>query len=123
MNNASQPAAETGPRLFTFRFRAMNTGIACTVPCASEKEREQLELDAISWFRYVEERFSRFRPTSELVRLNERAGADCLVSSAMLEVLQLAETYRKLTDGAFDPFIHRALERSGYDRSFEQLAA
>ncbi|MBM7566643.1 FAD:protein FMN transferase [Paenibacillus sacheonensis] len=109
-------------RLFTFRFRAMNTSIACTLAYESEEQADRLRRDAVSWFRYAEEKFSRFLPTSELVYLNRRAGADCLVSSAMLEVLQLAETYRRRTDGAFNPFILDALERCGYEDSFERLA-
>ncbi|SFJ23813.1 Thiamine biosynthesis lipoprotein ApbE [Paenibacillus sp. UNC496MF] len=123
MSNVLHPSATAERPAFTLRFRAMNTAISCTLPCGGGEERERLAQDATSWFRYVEERFSRFRPASELVRLNERAGADCFVSAAMLEVLRLAEAYRKLTNGAFDPFILPALERSGYDRSFDELAA
>ncbi|WP_308636808.1 FAD:protein FMN transferase [Paenibacillus silvisoli] len=107
----------------TFQFKAMNTTVACTLSCSSEAEAELLEGEAQSWFDYVEDRFSRFVPDSELSRLNRHAGSSFLVSAAMLEVLQLSDLYRELTDGTFDPFVREALLRSGYSRSFEELAA
>ncbi|QHW32428.1 FAD:protein FMN transferase [Paenibacillus rhizovicinus] len=109
--------------LTTFAFRAMNTAVSCTLSCEHKEQAEQWKQTVMSWFRYIENRFSRFRPGSELVQLNKTTGTDCLVSSAMLEVLQLTELYRKQTEGTFSPFILDALQRCGYDRSFEQLTA
>lgn len=108
--------------LYGFEFKAMNTTVSCTLPCTDDRHAERVQREAMSWFRYVEERFSRFLPGSELTQLNERAGTECLVSSAMLEVLQLAETYRQETEGAFNPLVLNALRSAGYSRSFELLA-
>lgn len=70
-------------------------------------------------FRAAEERFSRFLPNSELSQLNRVAGARCLVSEPMLEVLLLAEAFRVATDGAFNPLILPALEQYGYGETFD----
>lgn len=70
-------------------------------------------------FRAAEERFSRFLPDSELSQLNRVAGARCMVSEPMLEVLLLAEAFRVTTDGAFNPLILPALEHHGYGETFD----
>ncbi|MCP1310242.1 FAD:protein FMN transferase [Paenibacillus tyrfis] len=80
-----------------------------------------LEDQVRDWFEFAEERFSRFRPQSELSYLNRSAGRICMVSGTMLEVLGLAESYRKRTDGMFNPFILKALKAAGYDATFDQV--
>lgn len=93
-------------------FRAMGTDVELFGEpagfAAVEAELERLE--AI---------LSRFRPDSELSRLNRdghvEAGTDLLVVST------LALEARELTGGLFDPTVHDALVAAGYDRSFELL--
>lgn len=100
-------------------FRAMNTDIDAV--WLSEAAITGVEEDIRGWFRYAEERFSRFRPDSELSRLNRLGGGLALISDSMLEVLSLAEAYRSRTSGLFQPFIASALRRLGYGASFEQV--
>ncbi|MCD1258870.1 FAD:protein FMN transferase [Paenibacillus athensensis] len=107
-------------QLDTIAFRAMNSEMEVIAEAA--EERDELELYARQWFEAVEHRFSRFRSGSELSRLNAAAGARCLISQPMLEVLRLGEDYRALTDGAFSLFVHNALHEAGYAESFERLA-
>ncbi|AJY74290.1 FAD:protein FMN transferase [Paenibacillus beijingensis] len=104
--------------LHSFRFKAMNTTVECSLLCTPEQicELEELTFD---WFAQAEKRFSRFRPDSELSYLNKRAGERCMISAAMMEVLQLAESYKRLTEGVFDPYVLDALLQSGYDESFD----
>lgn len=104
----------------TFRFQAMNTTIEAALP-SEDARLEELESLIRDWFADTEARFSRFRQDSELSRLNRSAGALCLVSDAMLEVLLLAQSYRNATSGIFEPFVLPALKQAGYDRSFELL--
>lgn len=104
--------------LHAVNFRAMDTRIDLMYrtgkPAVSDVERL-----AIDWFQAAEARFSRFLANSELSQLNRVAGARCMVSEPMLEVLLLAEAYTKLTDGAFNPLILNALEHAGYQETFD----
>ncbi|MEW1778468.1 FAD:protein FMN transferase [Streptomyces sp. NPDC086777] len=59
--------------------------------------------DAVfDWLRAVDERFSPFRPDSEVRRLDRGEIAEAEVSPDLAEVLALCEEYRLATGGAFD---------------------
>ncbi|MFF4115959.1 FAD:protein FMN transferase [Streptomyces sp. NPDC001714] len=59
--------------------------------------------DAVfTWLRAVDERFSPFRPDSEVSRLDRGEIAASEVSPDLAEVLALCEEYRLATGGAFD---------------------
>ena len=62
---------------------------------------------------------SRFRPTSELSRLNRDRSIDA--SPELADVVGLALDARERTGGRFDPTVHDALVAAGYDRTFEEL--
>ncbi len=66
----------------------------------------------------LERRWSRFRPDSELCRLNELAGAPTVVSVETFALLEHAVAAWSRTGGAFDPTVLAALEAVGYDRDF-----
>ena len=74
---------------------------------------------AVAEVERLEQCWSRFRPDSELSRLNASAGGWTAVSSRMLLSLERARALWSATGGAFDPTVFEALERLGYDRSFE----
>jgi thiamine biosynthesis lipoprotein len=71
-------------------------------------------------FERVEALLSRFRPESQLSKLNRdgriQAGDD------LLAVVELALDARERTAGRFDPTVHDALVAAGYDRTFEAVA-
>jgi len=64
----------------------------------------------------TEQALSRFRATSDLVRLNDHAGDATGVSvhPQLVAALVAAERARRVTGGAFEPRILRDLERLGY---------
>ena len=64
---------------------------------------------------------SRFKPSSDLSRLNREAGSWVDVDVRLVEALRLAVDARRATNGRFDPTVLPALVAAGYDRSFEQL--
>ncbi len=64
---------------------------------------------------------SRFRPDSELSRVNAEAGADVAASALLLEAVGAAVRAAELTDGDVDPTIGKALVALGYDRDFDEL--
>jgi FAD:protein FMN transferase len=65
---------------------------------------------------------SRFRPDSELSRLNAEAGHWTSVSPLLFDALQVAVRAAELTEGDVDPTVGRALELAGYDRDWRLLA-
>lgn len=68
--------------------------------------------------------WSRFRPASELSALNASAGHGPFACSPLLwaAVSRAAIAWQR-TDGLFDPTVHDALVRLGYDRPFRSMAA
>ncbi|MCY9659438.1 FAD:protein FMN transferase [Paenibacillus chondroitinus] len=101
-------------------FRALNTGIKACIYC-SEHQFSNLIPEVQDWFVHVDRKFSRFLPDSELTTLNGSKGKAVLVSAAMLEVIELAEYYKKKTNGIFNPLILQALESAGYSQSYELI--
>jgi thiamine biosynthesis lipoprotein len=84
---------------------------------------EQAEKAVRALFGEWESALSRFRPESELSRLNARAGRPTAVSSLLYEVVASALAAARATRGAFDPTLLPDLVRLGYDRTFGELPA
>jgi len=98
----------------------MNTNILLTTDSPYPKETFEMAQDFIE---RCEQRFTRFKETSELSALNRSAGDWFTVSPEMLEVLIAAEECHLATNGIFDPSILPDLQHVGYNQSFEQLQA
>ncbi|MFI6559440.1 FAD:protein FMN transferase [Streptomyces sp. NPDC050534] len=73
------------------------------------------ELDAI------DRTCSRFRPDSELSRVNMGAGVPTTVGERFAEALQVALRAARLTGGVVDPTVGGAVIALGYDRTFASL--
>ncbi|MFT8871557.1 MAG: FAD:protein FMN transferase [Sporolactobacillus sp.] len=69
----------------------------------------------------AERRFSRFLPTSELSRLNNRSGQWSTASAAFCELLYESMRFASETNGLFSPFLGRLLEEAGYSRTFSLI--
>jgi thiamine biosynthesis lipoprotein len=69
----------------------------------------------------LEAKWSRFRPTSEVCRLNAAAGAPVIVSRETLAIVERAIDARQATHGLYDPTILHDLEAAGYDRDFQEM--
>jgi len=101
-----------------YEFRAMNSAILM----GAEGQGTEAGFEAArSFIEAAEERFSRFRETSELSHLNRSAGQWTSVSPDLFEVLDLSLTYYRATGGLFDPSILPDLQRAGYTRSMDEL--
>jgi thiamine biosynthesis lipoprotein len=70
-----------------------------------------------------ESALTRFRPDSELSRLNAAAGRTMAASPLLLTVVGDAVRAARATDGIFDPTLEPNLRALGYDRTFDELAA
>lgn len=68
----------------------------------------------------IDKACSRFRPDSELWRVNNARGRATRVSSLLAEAVAVALAAATVTDGDVDPTCGRSLARLGYDRDFAQ---
>ena len=98
-------------------FRAMGTEIEVLAAPAAAGALPAVRRE----FERLEALLSRFRPESELSRLNRdgqiEAGHD------LAAVVTLALEARERTGGLFDPTVHDAVVAAGYDRTFDDLPA
>jgi thiamine biosynthesis lipoprotein len=112
----SRPAA-----LPTARWQALGTTVVMQArereAFADARAAVEAELEAIDLA------CSRFRPDSELSRLNANAGRSTVVSPILMQALVQALRAAELTAGDVDPTVGRALELAGYDRDFQLLRA
>jgi thiamine biosynthesis lipoprotein len=100
----------------THVFHAMGTEVELMVHGRAGERWEAVEKE----FELLEQSMSRFRPDSELSRLN-RDGR-IVGSRPLVEVVRAAVDARERTGGLFDPTVHDALVLAGYDRTFEEVA-
>jgi thiamine biosynthesis lipoprotein len=108
--------AGTSDGAVRFERRAMGSPLRLTVSgLAADRAAAGWERVS-STIEEIEQALSRFRPTSDLVRLNDHAGDPaCLaVHPRLVWALVAAERARHVTGGAFDARILRDLERLGY---------
>jgi len=71
----------------------------------------------------VDEAYSRFRADSELTRLNANAGRTIRISPLLATAIDAALRAARLTDGAVDPTIGRAIRVAGYDDDFSRISS
>jgi FAD:protein FMN transferase len=96
------------------RWRALGTDVHVVV------NRGDLELATAAVERVlddVDRTYSRFRPDSELSRLNGRT-ATTTVSPLMARAIEAALRGARATDGLVDPTVGRAMRAIGYDEDF-----
>lgn len=98
-----------------FTFRAMGTEVEAWL---GEGAGESGVRDC---FETVEQACSRFRPESELSRINASSRRDIGVSPMMEDVLRAAERARGISGGLVDAGVGEAVIGWGYDRTFEDV--
>jgi thiamine biosynthesis lipoprotein len=101
-------------------WRALGTNVDLLV-VDGDLAAARLAVDAV--LAEVDRTYSRFRPDSELVAANARAGETIDLSPLLTHALDAAIRAARLTDGLCDPTIGTALLRIGYDRDFAAVAA
>jgi len=70
----------------------------------------------------LEARWSRFRPESEVSRLNRSGGRPLVVSADTVALVRCALSGWSATGGRFDPTVLGPLIDAGYDRPFDDLS-
>lgn len=74
------------------------------------------------WFEEVESIASRFRPDSELSRINRDPSPAVTLSGVMHQLLEVATSAYESTDGLVDIGVGASVEDWGYDRTFSELS-
>jgi thiamine biosynthesis lipoprotein len=106
----------------TETWRALGTSASVVVvdPAGLAAARAAVERELAA----IDAACSRFRDDSELVLMNAAAaaGRPAVVSPLLFEAVEVALRAARDTGGAVDPTVGVALERSGYDRDFADVA-
>ncbi|HEY4850665.1 MAG TPA: FAD:protein FMN transferase [Streptosporangiaceae bacterium] len=101
------------------QLRSMGTGV--TVVAAEPEALGLAVIAAEGELAGIDHACSRFRPDSDVSRINEAAGEWIRVSSLCIEAIEVALQAAEMTDGLVDPTVGGALEDSGYTEDFEIL--
>jgi len=80
------------------------------------------EIAVAGVLREIDDACSRFRPDSELSRLNASPERDVALSPTLAAALGVALRAARLSDGAVDPTVGSAVIAAGYDRDFALVA-
>jgi thiamine biosynthesis lipoprotein len=100
-------------------FRAM--GSQFNVWLETEADGETVLRQVPGWVEAIEARLTRFRPESELSRLNGHSSKWVSVSDTLLQATIAARRAAWLTDGLCNPLVLPALIAAGYERSFAEM--
>jgi thiamine biosynthesis lipoprotein len=100
-------------------FHALGSEVVLTIVTDQHQKDAQVLLEEMrAQINAFEDRFSRFRETSELSTFNNRAGNKVAISESFRKLLLSAQTLSKQTEGIYNPFILPALQRAGYQGSW-----
>ena len=106
------------------QFTSMGTVVRLIAAPQSDERTVRRALAVIRRvFAREDARFSRFRPDSELSRVNAMAGSWTHVTRPFATLTELALRAARETDGLFDPTVLPALLAAGYDRDFADVVA
>jgi thiamine biosynthesis lipoprotein len=93
--------------------------MGCEVVVGGASEADAAAVERL--FEAVEAALSRFRPTSDLERLNASPAETVIVSPLLAAAIDDALRAASATGGLCDPTVAAPLGAAGYDRSFEQI--
>jgi thiamine biosynthesis lipoprotein len=112
----TDPLLTEGP-IEEWRFAAMGTDVTVLTldgPAASGRV-------AAAAIEELEDHWSRFRPESELCRVNATPGVPVVVSADTFGLIDRAIAAWRTTAGRYDPTVLAALTAAGYDRTFAEV--
>ncbi len=100
------------------KFDAFATENFLSLRCASQIEGERILRQLEQVVKGFEKKFSRFRPDSELTRVNKSAGESIEIDHEFADILRKAREMSIATNGIFNPFILPNLQSIGYRSSW-----
>jgi thiamine biosynthesis lipoprotein len=100
-------------------WTALGTSVVLDVrnPAALDSARAIVEEDLAK----IDRACSRFRPDSDLSRVNAAAGRMVHVDPLLVDAIEVALRAARLTDGDVDPALGEALVLAGYDRDWDLM--
>jgi len=107
--------------LHRFPFRAMGCDMLAILEGSADSPPPPILDEIPNWFEGWEQTLSRFRPDSELSRLNRTFDQPIKVSDTLWDVFQYALSAETITKGLVTPTVLDALLEAGYDQSFDIL--
>lgn len=108
------------PQLASLAFPALGTTASLVVTRGSRLAIARRVLE--SELDEVDRACSRFRPDSDLTRVNASAGRRVRVAPRLITAVEVALRAARITDGDVDPTVGQALQLVGYDRDFDSVA-
>lgn len=105
--------------LETATWRALGTGVRVVVSEGSLGAARTAVEDVLE---RVDATYSRFRPDSEISAVNARAGEWVAISSLLADAIARGLRAARLTNGAVDPTVGRAMRAIGYDADFGRIS-
>ncbi len=97
-------------------------GLSGSLTTQREEQMAFAEERLWHWIELIDAACNRFRPDSELSRVNAMRGATVVVSPTFERALESALRAAQMTQGLCDPTILPALVALGYDRDYDQVA-
>jgi len=104
------------------RVMATDVSVRLAVSPGERASAERTADACMTWLREVDARLSRFRPESDLCRLNAAAGRWHPASDVLYACVERAIAAARASGGLFDPTLLPQLEAWGYDRDFSLIA-
>ncbi|MEA2547840.1 MAG: FAD:protein transferase [Chloroflexota bacterium] len=102
----------------TADWRALGTGVRLVV-VNGDLEVARRAVEAV--LDRVDRAYSRFRDDSEIVALNARAGSTVTLSPLLADAIGAGLRAARITGGAVDPTVGRAMRAIGYDADFDHV--
>ncbi len=102
------------------KFRAMGSQMMAALEVDLELA-ETILPQVPQWIEEWEQSLSRFRPESELSRLNRSQGKMIRVSETFWDVLNLSLQIEHTSQGLVTPAVLNALETAGYSKDFDLI--
>lgn len=98
---------------------ALGSKILLTI-CSSKNKKTTEEIFKRLWSTIddFDKQYSRFRPDSQLNKLNNQSGQEIKVSDEFIDLLKISKNLSTKTEGIFNPLILPTLQKSGYKKSW-----
>ena len=100
----AQPLQADAKGIRHLEFHALGTKCSIKFKLADDRRALTFAADALGWIGAFEEKFSRYRPTSLISRINAAAGGGWIETDSEMEhLLNLADDLHHRTNGILDP--------------------
>lgn len=108
------PSSDGKPKEFRKTAYRMGTEVEIRVVHVDAAKAEHAMEQALARIGHVDNRMSHFQPESDVSRLNRARGAETVIDKETAQCIEMAEHWRRETNGAFDITIAPLVELWGF---------